>query len=164
MTANHTTRWLIRRDMKAALEFPAMLPEWTQGDLRRHHQQRNGIALVCEDSERRIVGWITYTLHRSHVAICNVATDDWEAEPAIALMQTLLNKMGDRRDLITLECPADQDDILVFFRSCGFAVWQQVNDMIYMRYDLPISTELTEIGGEVCRRSTGYPCMLPEGF
>jgi len=163
MSAEHNTRWLIRRDMEAALELPAMVP-WDQGDMLRHNQQRNGIAMVCEDSGQQIVGWLAYTLSQSSVGICNLAVDDWEAEPAIALMQRMLNKMGDRRDLITLECPAYQDDILVFFRSCGFAVWQQVNGMICMRYDLPISTELTEIGGEVCRRSTGYPCMLPEGF
>jgi hypothetical protein len=163
MTTEHNARWLIRRDMEAALELPAMVP-WDGDDLLRHVKQRNGIAMICEDTDRQIVGWIAYTLHQSHVAICNIATDEWEAEPAIALMQRLLNKMGDRRDLITLECPDDQDDILVFFRSCGFAVWQQVSDVIHMRYDLPISTELVEIGGEVCRRSTGYPCMLPEGF
>ena len=159
----HNTRWMIGRDITAALKLPAMVP-WDLDDVIEHNNQRNAIAMMCEDSDQQIVGWIAYTLSQSSVGICNIAVDDWGAEPAIALMQRMLNKMGDRRDLITLECPADQDDILVFFRSCGFTVWQQVNDMICMRYDLPISTELTEIGGEVCRRSTGYPCMLPEGF
>ena len=163
MSADHNTRWLIRRDMAAALELPAMVP-WGDDDMIEHNRQRTGIAMVCEDADQQIVGWLAYTLSQSSVGICNIAVDDWESAPAIALMQRMLNKMGDRRDLITLECPADQDDILVFFRACGFTVWQQVNDMICMRYDLPISTELTEIGGEVCRRSTGYPCMLPEGF
>ena len=160
---NHTTRWMINRDIAAALKLPAMVP-WDQGDMLELNRLRNGIVMVCEDSDQQIVGWLAYTLSQSSVGICNIAVDDWEAEPAIALMQRMLNKMGNRRDLVTLECPADQDDALVFFRSCGFTVWQHINDMICMRYDLPISTELTEIGGEVCRRSTGYPCMLPEGF
>jgi hypothetical protein len=33
-----------------------------------------------------------------------------------------------------------------------------------MRYDLPQSAELCHIDGTPCRRSTGFPVMLPEGF
>jgi hypothetical protein len=162
MNADHTTRWLIRRDIEAALELGAMVP-WDQGDMLAHNKQRNAIAMVCEDSDQQIVGWIAYTLGLSHVSIANIACDDWAA-PAESLIQRLLNKMGDRRDLITVTVPDYQDDILCMFRACGFVVWQQTGDEIQMRYDLPISSELTEIGGEVCRRSTGFPCMLPEGF
>jgi hypothetical protein len=162
MTTEHTTRWLIRRDIEPALELGAMWP-WDQGDMIAHNKQRNVIAMVCENSDQQIVGWIAYTLGPSHVSIANIACDDWTA-PATALMQRLLNKMGDRRDLITVSVPDYQDDILCMFRACGFVVWQQDGDEIHMRYDLPISSELTEIGGEVCRRSTGFPCMLPEGF
>jgi hypothetical protein len=162
MNAEHTTRWLIRRDMAAALELPAMVP-WGQGDMLEHNKQRNAIGMVCEDSDQQIVGWLAYTLEPSHISIANIACDDWTA-PATALMQRLLNKMGHRRDLITVSVPDYQDDILVFFRACGFVVWQQDGDEIQMRYGLPISSQLTEIGGEVCRRSTGFPCMLPEGF
>jgi len=162
MTADHTTRWLIRRDIEAALELGAMVP-WDEGDMIAHNKQRNAIGIVCENSDRQIVGWAAYTLGPSHVGIANIACDDWAA-PATALVQRLLNKMGDRRDLITVTVPDYQDDILCMFRACGFVVWQQTGDEIQMRYDLPISSELTEIGGEVCRRSTGFPCMLPEGF
>ena len=162
MTTEHTTRWLIRRDVEAALELGAMVP-WDQGDMLSHQRQRNGIAMVCEDSDQQIVGWLAYTLEPSHISIANIACDDWTA-PATALIQRLLNKMGDRRDLITVTVPDYQDDILCMFRACGFLVSQQDRDEIHMRYDLPISSELTEIGGETCRRSTGFPCMLPEGF
>ena len=162
MTADHTTRWLIRRDIEPALELGAMVP-WDQGDMLAHNKQRNAIAMVCEDSDQQIVGWAAYTLGPSHVGIANIACDDW-TEPTQSLIQRLLNKMGDRRDLITVSVPDYQDDILVFFRACGFVVWLQGRDTIHMRYDLPISSELTEIGGETCRRSTGFPCMLPEGF
>ena len=162
MNAEHTTRWLIRRDIEAALELGAMVP-WDQGDMLTHNKQRNGIAMVCEDSDQQIVGWLAYTLHAGNIHLENIACDDWTA-PATALMQRLLNKMGHRRDLITVSVPDYQDDILVFFRACGFVVWQQDGDEIQMRYGLPISSQLTEIGGEVCRRSTGFPCMLPEGF
>ena len=150
MTTEHTTRWLIRRDVEAALELGAMVP-WDQGDMLSHQRQRNGIAMVCEDSDQQIVGWLAYTLEPSHISIANIACDDWTA-PATALIQRLLNKMGDRRDLITVTVPDYQDDILCMFRACGFVVWTQDGDMIHMRYDLPISSELTEIGGETCRR------------
>ena len=162
MNADLQCRWLIRRDIEAALELGAMVP-WDQGDMLEHNRQRNGIAMVCEDADQQIVGWLAYTLGPSHVGIANIACDDWAA-PAESLIQRMLNKMGDRRDLITVSVPDYQDDILVFFRACGFVVWQQTGDVIQMRYDLPISSELTAIGGEVCRRSTGFPCMLPEGF
>ena len=162
MNAEHTTRWLTRRDIEPALELGAMVP-WDQGDMLTHNKQRNAIAMVCEDSDQQIVGWLAYTLGPSHISIVNIACDDW-TEPAESLVQRLLNKMGDRRDLITVTVPDYQDDILCMFRACGFVVWQQDGDEIQMRYDLPISSELTEIGGETCRRSTGFPCMLPEGF
>ena len=163
MTTEHTTRWLIRRDIEPALELGAMIP-WDQGDMLTHNKLRNGIAMVCENSEQQIVGWIAYTLHAENIHVENIATEDWESSPATALIQRLLNKMGDRRDIITINVPDYHDDVLVFLRSCGFVVWQQDRDIIHMRYDLPISSQLTEIGGEVCRRSTGFPCMLPEGF
>jgi hypothetical protein len=163
MAADHATRWLIRRDVEPSLELPAMVA-WTRDDLAGHCKKRNGIAMVCEDSDQQIVGWIAYTLHAENIHVENIATEDWESSPATALIQRLLNKMGHRRDLITVSVPDYQDDILVFFRACGFVVWQQDRDIIHMRYDLPISTELVEIGGETCRRSTGFPCMLPEGF
>jgi hypothetical protein len=162
MTTNHTTRWLIRRDIEAALELGAMVP-WDQGDMLAHNKQRNAIAMVCEDSDQQIVGWLAYTLGPSHVSIANIACDDWTA-PAESLMQRLLNKMGDRRDLITVTVPDYQDDILCMLRSCGFWVWQQDGDVIQMRYDLPIETELCSIDGVTCRRSTGFPCMVPEGM
>ena len=136
MAADHTTRWLIRRDVEAALELGAMVP-WDEGDMLEHNKLRNGIAMVCENSDQQIVGWLAYTVAMPHVSIANIACDDWTA-PATALVQRLLNKMGHRRDLITVSVPD--------------------------YYDLPISSELVEIGGEVCRRSTGFPCMLPEGF
>ena len=163
MNAEHTTRWLIRRDIEPALELGAMWP-WDEGDMLTHNKLRNGIAMVCENSEQQIVGWIAYTLHAENIHVENIATEDWESSPATALIQRLLNKMGDRRDIITINVPDYHDDVLVFLRSCGFVVWQQDRDIIHMRYDLPISSQLTEIGGEVCRRSTGFPCMLPEGF
>ena len=162
MNADHTTRWMISRDIEAALELGAMVP-WDHGDMLTHNKQRNAIGMVCEDSDHQIVGWIAYTLGRSHIGIANIACDDWTA-PAESLVQRLLNKMGDRRDLITVSVPDYQDDILCMFRACGFVVWHQTGDEIQMRYDLPISSELTKIGGEVCRRSTGFPCMLPEGM
>ena len=162
MNADHTTRWMISRDIEAALELGAMVP-WDHGDMLTHNKQRNAIGMVCEDSDQQIVGWLAYTLGRSHIGIANIACDDWTA-PAESLVQRLLNKMGDRRDLITVSVPDYQDDILCMFRACGFVVWQQDGDEIQMRYDLPIETELCRIGGETCRRSTGFPCMLPEGM
>ncbi len=162
MTTDHTTRWLIRRDIEPALELGAMWP-WDQGDMLAHNKQRNAIAMVCEDSDQQIVGWLAYTLAMPHVGIVNIACDDWTA-PAESLMQRLLNKMGDRRDLITVTVPDYQDDILCMFRACGFVVWHQTGDVIQMRYDLPIETELCRIDGVTCRRSTGFPCMVPEGM
>jgi hypothetical protein len=163
-----TVRWLIRRDITEALELGAM-HAWDQADLLEHCKLRNGIAMVCEQDETEIVGWMAYTLHPSSIHIANVACDgDWDFGAAYELMQRLLNKLGAetgyRRDLITVTCPDDQDDVLCFLRQCGF-VWQVLADRQYqMRYDLPQPLELTKIDGVDCRRSTGYPCMLPEGF
>jgi hypothetical protein len=163
-----TVRWLIRRDVDEALELGAM-HAWDQADLLEHCKLRNGIAMVCEDEHKHIVGWCAYTLHQSSVHIENIAGTDWEFGAVYELLQRLLNKLGAetgyRRDLITVVCPDDQDDVLCFLRQCGF-VWQVLADRQYqMRYDLPQSNdELCHIGGEPCRRSTGFPCMLPEGF
>ena len=103
MAADHTTRWLIRRDVEAALELGAMVP-WDEGDMLEHNKLRNGIAMVCENSDQQIVGWLAYTVAMPHVSIANIACDDWTA-PATALVQRLLNKMGHRRDLITVSVP-----------------------------------------------------------
>ena len=163
-----TVRWLIRRDVDEALELGAM-HAWDQADLLEHCKLRNGIAMVCEqDEHKHIVGWCAYTLHQSSVHIENIAGTDWEFGAVYELLQRLLNKLGAetgyRRDLITVTCPDDQDDVLCFLRQCGF-VWQVLADRQYqMRYDLPQPLELTKIDGVDCRRSTGYPCMLPEGF
>jgi hypothetical protein len=170
-----TVRWLIRRDVDEALELGAM-HAWDQADLLEHCKLRNGIAMVCEENHRNvggrvtgdIVGWCAYTLHQSSVHIENIAGTDWEFGAVYELMQKLLNKLGAetgyRRDLITVVCPDDQDDVLCFLRQCGF-VWQVLADRQYqMRYDLPQSAELCHIDGTPCRRSTGFPVMLPEGF
>jgi hypothetical protein len=162
-----SVRWLIRRDIDEALELGAM-HAWDNGDLLDHCKLRNGIAMVCEQDETEIVGWCAYTLHQGSVHIENIAGTDWEFGAVYELLQRLLNKLGSetgyRRDLITVVCPDDQDDVLCFLRQCGF-VWQVLADRQYqMRYDLPQPLELTKIDGVDCRRSTGYPCMLPEGF
>jgi hypothetical protein len=166
-----SVRWLIRRDVDEALELGAM-HAWDQADLLDHCKLRNGIAMVCEDEHKHIVGWCAYTLHQSSVHIENIAGTDWEFGAVYELMQTLLNKLGAetgyRRDLITVVVTESQDDVLCFFRNCGFvafAVRFRDGGMRYeMRYDLPQPLELTKIDGVDCRRSTGYPCMLPEGF
>lgn len=169
MTAEHTTRWLIRRDIEAALELGAMVP-WDQGDMLAHNKQRNGIAMVCEDEHKDIVGWMAYTLNQGSIHIANVGCDDWEFGAAYELMQRLMNKLGAdtgyRRDLITIMCPDDQDDVLVYLRDCGFlcVVQNLAEGYIGMKYTLPIEQELCSIGGVTCRRSTGFPCMTPEGF
>ena len=165
-----TVRWLIRRDIEAALELGAMTP-WDDDDLRQHCKTRNGIAMVCEDENQSIVGWLAYSLHQSSIHIANIACDDWEFGAAYELMQRLLNKLGAetgyRRDLITVVVPESQDDVLCFFRNCGFValVMRIAETTEYeMEYTLPQQNELCHIGGEPCRRSTGFPCMLPEGF
>ena len=167
-----SVRWLIRRDVDEALELGAM-HAWDQADLLEHCKLRNGIAMVCEqDEETEIVGWCAYTLHPWSVHIGNIAGTDWEFGAVYELLQRLLNKLGAetgyRRDLITVVVPESQDDVLCFFRNCGFvafAVRFRDDGMRYeMRYDLPQPLDLTKIDGVDCRRSTGYPCMLPEGF
>jgi hypothetical protein len=174
-----TVRWLIRRDITEALELGAM-HAWDQADLLEHCKLLNGIAMVCEENHRNvggrvtgdIVGWCAYTLHQSSVHIENIAGTDWEFGAVYELLQRLLNKLGAetgyRRDLITVMVPADQDDVLCFFRNCGFIAFATqffIDGSEYkMRYDLPQSAELCHIDGTPCRRSTGYPCMLPEGF
>ena len=168
-----SVRWMIRRDMPAALELGAMTP-WDHGDLREHCKLRNGIAMVCEDGETEIVGWCAYTLHPSSVHIENIAGTDWEFGAVYELLQRLLNKRqlgaetGYRRDLITVVVPESQDDVLCFFRNCGFVAFavrfRDDGNEYEMRYDLPQSAELCHIDGTPCRRSTGFPVMLPEGF
>ena len=155
-----SVRWLIQRDMTEALELGAMTP-WDEGDLLEHCKLRNSIAMVCEDEDQQIVGWMAYEIHRSSLHIVNVGCDDFELSPAYELMQRLLNKLGTRRDLITANCPDDQDDILVYFRDCGFITFMQHGGVISLKYELPIEQQLCSIGGVTCRRSTGFPCMVP---
>lgn len=156
-------RWLTKRDMEPALELGAM-HAWDRTDLLQHCKRRNCIASVCELDFKEIQAWIGYTLDQTSYHIENFAADDWEFGAAYELMQFVINKLGHRRDMITVDCPDTQDDILVFLRSCGFVVWQQVGETIHMRYDLPIKEELCVIGGETCRRSSGFPCLVPEGM
>jgi len=166
-----TVRWLIRRDMEAALELGAMTP-WDESDLLEHCKLRNGIAMVCEDEQNNIVGWMAYRLNQGSIHVANVGCDDWEFGAAYELMQRLLNKLGAetgyRRDLITVMCPDDQDDVLVYLRDCGFVVAVQNftadGNSYGLKYELPIEQELCSIGGVTCRRSTGFPCMTPEGM
>ena len=167
-----SVRWMIRRDVDEALELGAM-HAWDQADLLEHCKLRNGIAMVCEqDEHKHIVGWCAYTLHPSSVHIENIAGTDWEFGAVYELMQRLLNKLGAetgyRRDLITVVVPESQDDVLCFFRNCGFVAFavrfRDDGNEYEMRYDLPQSAELCHIDGTPCRRSTGFPVMLPEGF
>ena len=156
-----TVRWLIRRDIDEALELGAM-HAWDNGDLLDHCKLRNGIAMVCEQDETEIVGWCAYTLHQGSVHIENIAGTDWEFGAVYELLQRLLNKLGSetgyRRDLITVVCPDDQDDVLCFLRQCGF-VWQVLADRQYqMRYDLPQPLELTKIDGVDCRQIGRASC------
>jgi len=167
-----TTRWLIRRDIEAAVEVGAMVA-WDATDLNSHHRGRNSISMVCE-ADKNIVGHVAYSLNTHSIHIVNIAAEDWDSEwwvttselqpgPAYQMVQRILNGMvNSRRDLITVDVPDDQDDILCFFRDCGFLVWQQSEGLIHMRYTLPIETELTSIDGIVCRRSSGLPCMRPQ--
>jgi len=154
------TRWLIRRDVDAALALPAMLI-WDAEDMEENLALNHGIGKVCEDGER-IVGWIAYELGDTHFHITNIGSDHWTCGGAAVLVQDVINRLGRQRDIITITVPDYSDDILVFLRSCGFVVWQQTGSEIQMRYDVPLSSQLVEIGGETCRRSSGFPCMIPE--
>ena len=159
----HIPRWQIRRDYTACSEIAAALHDWDESDILDHNRQRNGIASVVEIDDR-IVGWVAYTLHESHVYVHNIASINWRQDVFESLIQRLINRAAvseSRRDMIVIAVPDRCDDALVMLRGCGFLVVGQIDGMIQMRYTIPISTELVEIDGITCRRVSGFPVMLP---
>lgn len=155
-------RWLIKRDVQACLSIPSM-NAWDREELIFNLRQRNCIGMVYEDLDE-IVGWFAYTLHADHLHISNIAANDWDSDVCRSMIQNLVNKLShQRRNLITVACPDDQDDVLVLLRECGFVVWCQGARLIQLRYELPLKIQTCVIGGVTCRRSTGLKCLVPEG-
>lgn len=98
-------RWLIRKDMPAVLsieqrafEFP-----WLEEDFLCCLRQRNCIAMVATIGDR-VVGQMTYELHKGHYVILNFAVDPEFHRQGIgrAMMQTMKGKLcvGHRCKLI----------------------------------------------------------------
>jgi len=164
MTTEHPlrTRWLIRRDMDECLEIPGITP-WDAEDMVVACRHKSSISLVCELDEVDIQAWMIYTIHRSCFEIANLAAYDWEFGACFELVQKLVDKLGYERDIILVTVPEEQDDILLFFRMCGFTAVIQQGGEITMRYNLPTLLTMTRMNGVPISRATGFPCLVPEG-
>jgi [ribosomal protein S18]-alanine N-acetyltransferase len=159
-------RWLIRRDMDEVLAIKNGVVEWDEDEWLRHLKQRNCIGSVAE-SGGDVIGCMCYDLYldRLHLLNMAVAADRRRVGIGTALIQRLLNKLAlQRRNSITIDVPESAVDAQLFFRAVGFVATETNGDQITFNYRLPSHGELTTIGGKLCRRSTGYPLLVPEDF
>lgn len=153
-------RWLIRRDVEECLEIVGITP-WDADDMVAACGQRNATGVVCELDEIDIQGWMVYTMQRTHFTIENMSAYDWEFGAAYELVQRLVDKLKGERDTIMVTVPEDQDDILLFFRSCGFTAACTSAGQIVMRYMLPNLLTMTRLNGVPISRVSGFPCLVP---
>ena len=125
-------RWMIRRDMTEVLdiekenfEFP-----WSEEDFVRCLRQRNCIGMVAEHEER-IVGFMIYELHKSHLHILNFAVGKEVQNQGIGrqMVQKLVGKLShQRRSRIQLEVRETNLSAQLFFRSLSFRAVSVLRD------------------------------------
>lgn len=93
-------RWLIRRDLPAALEIEhdSYFDAWGEGTFIRHLKQKNVIGIVAEHQER-VVGQMVYALWPRHLALLRFAVGrDWRRRQVGAqMLQHLIGKLCPQR-------------------------------------------------------------------
>lgn len=148
MTATKTKyliRWLVRRELSEVLAIDSAVADipWTEDEWVALLQQRNCIAMSCEDGDRKIVGAILYTLQKSHLHLLRLIAGPQRAGVGTAMVQRLIDKLSQqRRTSITVEVPERLDGALAFFKLMGFRATRvergvyHGDDLFVMRYSV----------------------------
>jgi [ribosomal protein S18]-alanine N-acetyltransferase len=117
-------RWMIRRDLPAALEIEQLSFEfpWTEGDFMRQLRQRNCIAMAAEAGEQ-VVGFMVYELHHDRVQLLNIAVHPscWRRGIGVAMLDKLKSKLSpQRRTRISCEVRETNVAAQAWLRANGF--------------------------------------------
>lgn len=147
-------RWMIRKDLDRVLliengsfEFP-----WTEEDFRSCLRQRNCIAMVAEDRNDMIVGFVVYELLKDTIHILNLAADPRyrREDVGTAIIDRMIAKLSQqRRTEIIVEVRETNLTAHLFFRSQGFVATQVIrtyyddcdDDAYQFCYSLPVHDE-----------------------
>ena len=118
-------RWMIRRDMPDVLriegrsfEFP-----WSEEEFIRCLRQRNCIGMVVENDCDKVVGYMIYELHKTHLYVLNFAVDVEARRSGVgrAMIDKLKGKLSsNRRSLVQLMVRERNLAAQLFFKSCQF--------------------------------------------
>lgn len=128
-------RWMLRRDGKEVLEIETAGFEhpWTENDFLNALRQRNCIGMVAENAER-IVGYLIYMLHKTHLHLLNFAVhpDHRRAGIGRAMVRKLVDKLSThRRTRMTTIVRESNLPAQLFFKACGF----NAEDVLRNYYD-----------------------------
>ncbi len=160
-------RWMIRRDMPEVMniELASFEYAWTEDDFLRCLRQRNCIGMVAE-REERILGFMIYELHRTHLSLLNFAVNPNVRRTGIGRL--MLNKLiyklcSHRRQKITLAVRESNISAQLFFRAHRFYAAKVLRsyyedsgeDAYQMEYE-PLEGEWAAFGGPPVNRITLY--------
>lgn len=117
-------RWLIRRDMPEVLEIEdaSFNAPWSDVDFMEALRQRNCVGMVAE-CDKKVVGFMIYSLHRSHLALLNFAVLPRMRRRGVGTCMALrmIDKLSVQRrtrlDAVVVDYNLQAQ---LFFRSCGF--------------------------------------------
>ena len=132
-TSRIDIRWLIRRDMPKILriEQAAFANAWSEEDFLCCLRARNCIGMVAE-RDHEIVGFIVYDLHRTRLAILNLAVDPALHRCGIgtAIIARMKDKLSQqRRTHIRAEVRETNIGAQLFLRSMGFRAVRVFREM-----------------------------------
>ena len=145
-------RWLVERDMPEVLacegqsfEFP-----WSEQDFIQALRRRNCIGMAAEYQDR-VVGFMVYELHKTHLHVLGLAVDHTFRHRGIGgqMVAKLVSKLSSIRRRLVLEVRETNLPALLFFKRCGFKAIcvlhnhydETVDDAYRMVYRLPAKKE-----------------------
>lgn len=118
-------RWMIRRDMpevlqieQASFEFP-----WDEDDFVYCLRQKNHIAMVAENNNDEIVGFMIYELHKTRLHLLDFAVHPaWRRRRVgTAMICKMTGKLSQQQRVrITVEVRESNVPAQLFFRNQGF--------------------------------------------
>jgi len=145
-TANHTpyVRWMNHLDLLEyviPMERASFSHPWTEAEFTRALRQRDCIGMVCEVGGK-IVGYMIYELHKSHLHLLNFAVDAEHRRKGCgsAMIERLSFKMSYHlRSRITVEVRETNLQAQLFFKSQDFRCvvvvkdfYEEVDESMYL--------------------------------
>ena len=152
MSAKHAwhARWAVKRDMPEILDIDESSFErpWPEDEFLQILSPRNCIAMVAENPEGRIVGYMVYRLHRHHVVLLKmaVAPDHRREGIGTVLIDALRAKLSGVRNRLYVDVPETSLDFQLLLRSCGIPCVNLVRGRNGCRDTLHFEDRLVETG------------------